>query len=46
MQIKQEDGIMLKKLKKQVLEANLLLPKYNLITFTSVSYTHLRAHET
>ena len=25
---------MLKKLKKQVLEANLLLPKYNLITFT------------
>jgi len=34
MQIKQEDGIMLKKLKKQVLEANLLLPKYNLITFT------------
>lgn len=33
MQIKQEDGIMLKKLKKQVLEANLLLPKYNLITF-------------
>ena len=34
MQIKQEDGIMLKKLKKQVLEANLLLPKYNLVTFT------------
>ena len=25
---------MLKKLKKQVLEANLLLPKYNLVTFT------------
>ena len=25
---------MLKKLKKQVFEANLLLPKYNLITFT------------
>lgn len=34
MPIKQEDGIMLKKLKKQVLEANLLLPKYNLVTFT------------
>ena len=32
MPIKQEDGIMLKKLKKQVLEANLLLPKYNLVT--------------
>ena len=25
---------MLKKLKKQVLEANLMLPRYNLVTFT------------
>ena len=74
---------MLEALKREVLEANLLLPKYNLVTFTwgnvsavdpeegvmvikpsgveyegmtaedmvvvsleTVSYTHLRAHET
>ena len=32
---------MLEQLKQEVLEANLLLPKHKLITFTSVSYTHL-----
>ena len=33
---------MLEQLKKEVYEANMLLPKYGLVTFTSVSYTHLR----
>ena len=37
---------MLEELKKQVYEANMELPRRGLITYTSVSYTHLRAHET
>ena len=37
---------MLEQLKKEVYEANMLLPKYDLVTFTwgnvsAVSYTHL-----
>ena len=39
---------MLEQLKKEVYEANMLLPKYGLVTFTwgnvsAVSYTHLRS---
>ena len=32
---------MLEELKKAVYQANMDLPKYGLVTFTSVSYTHL-----
>ena len=36
---------MLEELKKQVYEANMLLPKYNLVTFKLQNQVHTPCHE-